>query len=273
MQFGLRGAAWLINTLRQTFFPSPAPGGQVEVSQIDIPIRELEPAFDGFRIVQFSDLHLDGETTTRARLQALVAQINALQPDLVAFTGDFVTFSSIYNPTDLIEPLRALRPREASVAVMGNHDQTKNAETIRRVIHESGMIDLNNAVHTLRRGDARLHVAGVNSLFRNAARLDVVLKALPASDPAILLAHEPRMIEQSAPTGRFALQLSGHTHGGQIRLPLLTRLALGENRRYRSGLFQVGETRLYVNRGIGTVGLPLRINCPPELTVLTLRRE
>jgi predicted MPP superfamily phosphohydrolase len=273
LQVAARGASWLITTLYRTFFPPPYTGGQVEVSQIDIPIHGLEPAFDGFRIVQFSDLHLDGESTTRERLEVLVAQINALQPDVVAFTGDFVTFTSTYNPTDLIEPLRALRPRVASVAVMGNHDQTKNAETIRRVIRESGMIDLNNAVHTLQRGDACLHIAGVNSLFRHEARLDVVLKALPAGDPAILLAHEPRMIERSAPTGRFALQLSGHTHGGQIRLPLLTRLALGENRRYRSGSFQVGETRLYVNRGIGTVGLPLRVNCLPELTVLTLRRD
>jgi predicted MPP superfamily phosphohydrolase len=267
----MRGAAWVIHTLRRTFVRSPDIG-VVDISEIDVEISGLAPQFDGFRIVQFSDLHFDGVTTTRAHLEALVAQINELQPDLVAFTGDFITFDNPFNPTDLIESLRALRPSEASVAVMGNHDQTRNAKTIRRVIRECGMIDLNNAVHTLRRGNACLHVAGVNSLFRNEARLDVVLKALPAGDPAVLLAHEPRMIERSASTGRFALQLSGHTHGGQIRLPLLTLLALGENRRYRSGLFQVRGTRLYVNRGIGTVGLPMRVNCPPELTVVTLRR-
>jgi predicted MPP superfamily phosphohydrolase len=245
----------------------------VETSEIEVQIAGLARAFDCFRIVQFSDLHLDGVSVTRARLETLVAQINALTPDVVAFTGDFITYAVPFNPADLIEPLRMLRPRAASAATMGNHDQFKNAAAIRRVIGESGMIDLNNAVHTLRRGDARLYIAGVDSYSKGKARLDAVLKALPADAPAILLAHEPQMIEVSAPTGRFALQLSGHTHGGQIRLPLLTALVLGENRRYRSGAFQVGATRLYVNRGIGMVGLPLRINCPPEVTVVTLRAE
>ncbi len=272
MYYGIRAGALVISAISRAIGYSP--GAQaVKISEIDVAISGLAPAFDGYRIVQFSDLHLDGETTTRARLEALVAQINAQQPDLVVFTGDFVTFSASYNPDDLITPLRQLRATDGAAAVMGNHDQTKNAETIRRVIRESGMIDLNNRVHTLRRGNACLHLAGVDSLFNERARLDRVLKQLPEGDPAILLAHEPEFIEKSARTGRFALQLSGHTHGGQIRMPLLTDVALGRNRKYRSGLFQVGKTALYVNRGIGVVGLPIRINVPPELTVITLRRK
>jgi predicted MPP superfamily phosphohydrolase len=268
---GIRRTARVVGALRKKFIHTPE-NWAVEINEIEVQIAGLARAFDGFRIVQFSDLHLDGVTVTRERLETLVAQINALAPDVVAFTGDFITYKVPFNPADLIEPLRMLRPREASVATMGNHDQASK-DTLRRVMGESGMIDLNNAVHTLRRGDARLYLAGVDSYSRGKARLDMVLKALPADAPAILLAHEPQMIDVSAPTGRFALQLSGHTHGGQIHLPLLTALALGDGRRYRSGSFHLGTTRLYVNRGIGMVGLPLRINCPPEVTVVTLRAE
>lgn len=270
MFFGMRAAVLALHAVSRRFV-HPSTERQVDISKVEVPIARLAPEFDGCRIVQFSDTHVDGVTTTRAQLAALITLINGQQPDVVAFTGDFVSYGDPFDPADLVEPLHDLHARDTVVAVMGNHDQNDNAETIRRVIHESRMIDLNNAIHTLRRGGACLHLAGVDSLWMERARLDKVLEALPAGDPAILLAHEPEFIDVSAPTKRFALQLSGHTHGGQIRLPLLTALALGRNRRYRSGLYQVNGTALYVNRGYGMVGLPFRINCPPELTMITLR--
>ncbi len=244
----------------------------LDVEAVEISLPALDPAFDGYRIAQFSDLHFDGLTTTRTRLDELVAQINSLQPDLIVFTGDFVSGGMDFCQDELIAALRALRARDGVAAVMGNHDHFKHTIRIRRVIRESGLIDLNNAVHSLRRGDAYLHLAGVDSTKRHHDRLKQVLRALPASGVAILLAHEPEYADVSVATGRFALQLSGHTHGGQIRLPLLTRLILPRKKtRFMGGLTQLGEMQVYVNRGIGVVTLPLRINCPAELTTITLR--
>lgn len=243
----------------------------LDVHAVEIALPGLDPAFDGYRIAHFSDLHLDNLTTTRSRLEQVVEEINRAQPDLIAFTGDFVTYGVPFRPNDLIEPLRQLRAPDAVVAVMGNHDQMENRDIIRRVIRESGMTDLNNDLISLRRGGAALHVAGVDSTARHRARLDVVLAKLPADGCAILLAHEPDVAVKSAPTGRFALQLSGHMHGGQIHLPLLTRLLLGGNYRYVQSQLKFNHMQVYITRGIGMVTLPVRINAPSELTILTLR--
>jgi predicted MPP superfamily phosphohydrolase len=138
-------------------------------------------------------------------------------------------------------------------------------------MNASGFIHLSNRVHTLERGATRLHVAGVDSVLRRRARLDQVLAALPDDGAAILLAHEPDFAYISAATGRFGLQLSGHSHGGQIRVPVLTRYVLPHySQRYVHGAYYAGNMLLYVNRGVGTVGLPLRFNSRPEITRFTL---
>lgn len=251
---------------------TPGTRDWLDVTYRQFYINRLAPAFDGFRIAHFSDLHFDGVMITRARLEQLVATINAEQPDLIAFTGDFVTHRTPFREDDLIAPLRELQAREGKFAVTGNHDRTNRSELIDQVVDASGMTNLNNDVYTIRRGDDVLHIAGVDSLSRHRARLDLVLQKLPETGAAVLLAHEPDFADVSASARRFALQLSGHTHGGQIRIPWLTRLLLGGyNRRPLSGAMLVGRMILYVNRGIGTVGTSLRFNCPPELSLITLQ--
>ena len=242
----------------------------LDVTEVSLTVRGLDAAFDGYRIAQFSDLHLDGISTTEQRFCELVETINAQQPDLIAFTGDFITRGFPFHQNNLIVPLSKLRARDVKVAIRGNHDQLLHRGAIHHVIEASGMIDLDNAVYTLRRGDACLHIAGVDSMIRRRARLDLVMAQLPRTDPAILLAHEPDFAFISGAVGRFALQLSGHTHGGQIRLPIITRLALGRIR-YSQGWYRVGSMMLYVNRGIGMMALPLRINCRSEVTIITLK--
>ena len=250
----------------------PGQSMWLDISLLEIYIEGLAPAFDGYRIAHFSDVHFDGLMTTRRRLDDLVACINAQQPDLITFTGDLVTHRTAFRETDLIAPLRALEARDGKVAVMGNHDHRAGTEILARVLDEGGFIDLNNAVHTIRRGADCLHVAGVDSLLRHRARLDLVLRQLPDDGTAILLAHEPTFADVSASTERFALQLSGHTHGGQIRIPMLTHLFVaGYSGRRLSGTMLVDRMLLYINRGIGTTGVSLRVNCPPELTVITLK--
>ena len=267
MIYALKAAVAIIRAVQRIL---PAKEQWLDIQAVEIPIPDLPTAFDGYRIAQFSDLHFDRMTTTPERLSELVAAINAEQPDLIAFTGDFVTEGIPFRSEDLIPSLSELKARDGKVAVFGNHDHHVNMTMIRQVVAESGLIDLNNNVYVIQRGESFLRIAGVDSLVVQKTRLDLVLPRLPQTGGAILLAHEPRFADISAPSGRFALQLSGHTHGGQIRIPLLTAIML-RNFNTLSGLTSVGIMLLYVNRGIGVVGLPLRVRCPSELTIITLR--
>lgn len=244
----------------------------VEIKPVTLILHRLAPEFDGYRIVQISDIHLDNWVKPR-RLNTTVELVNEQRPDLVAITGDFLSYSATrLIPHRLTEALSGLRARDGVVAVLGNHDYRTNAELIRRCICTAGITELVNDVRTLRRGDAPLHIAGVDDVMEGRSRLDLVLKKLPERGAAILLAHEPDFADVSAATRRFDLQLSGHSHGGQVRVPLLKSLALPPfSHRYTSGLYKVGDMIQYTNRGLGFVNMRLRFLCRPEITVFTLR--
>jgi uncharacterized protein len=243
----------------------------VEVNPVTLTLPRLAPEFDGYRVVQIGDLHLD-DWAEPERLMEIVEKINGLRPDLVAITGDFASYSAEQlDAQRLIEALRGLRAREGCVAILGNHDYLTDVDLVRRCIREGGATELVNGVRTLRRGAAALHVAGIDDVMEGRSRLDLVLQKLPESGAAILLAHEPDFADVSAATGRFDLQLSGHSHGGQIGVPLLRRLVLPPfSQRYTSGLHEVGGMLQYTNRGLGFVHLRARFLCRPEITVFTL---
>lgn len=242
-----------------------------EVTDVPLRLDRLDPAFEGYRIVQLSDIHLD-ELTTRERLAQVVAETNALSPDVVVVTGDFLSGPRVGTLAhDLVITLRDLAPRDGTFAILGNRDYWAGEAVVRQVIRDSGLIDVNNAVHTLRRGAAQLHIAGVDDVWVGKDRLDFVLRRLPDTGAAILLAHEPDFADTSAATGRFDVQLSGHSHGGQVVLPLLGRLVLpGMAEHYPSGLYRVGDMWQYTNRGLGMIHPRIRFNCRPEITVFTL---
>jgi hypothetical protein len=171
----------------------------------------------------------------------------------------------------MITALRKLNPKDASVAVLGNHDHWMGAENVRQMLRESGVIELANDVYTLERNGASLYIAGVDDVMAFQDRLGDVLEKLPENGPAILLAHEPDFADISSKTGRFNLQISGHSHGGQIVLPGIGPVIRGPLfLRYPIGKYQVGDMIQYTNRGVGTHVFRLRINCPPEITVFTL---
>ncbi len=247
---------------------------RIVVTRPHVAVLPPGSAFNGYRIAQISDIHM-GSGITREWLSSVVQQVNAQQPDLIAVTGDFITYRAHYVAEDLIVALRGLHAPDGVVGIPGNHDYKKDGaiDKVRGVMRDSGIHDLSNTFTTIERGTDRLHIAGVDDVAARRARLDLVLAALPDDDsPAILLAHEPDFADIASPTGRFALQLSGHTHGGQIRLPFLTRHILPTHgRRYPRGLGDVWGLPLYVNQGLGTVGLRMRFRCPPEITVLTLK--
>ncbi len=231
----------------------------------------METAFDGFRLVQISDIHF-GTWINRARLDQAVQLVNEQKPDVVAITGDFVTFDPPRFYQDLVEGLRGLAPADRVLAVMGNHDHWTDPMFVAKIIADSQIVDLNNAVHSIRRGQAALHFAGVDSYQERRDRLDLVLQRLPPEGSAVLLVHEPDFADISAATGRFDLQISGHSHGGQMILPWFGPAILPQfAARYPVGSYHLNGMVHYTNRGIGTARLPLRINCPPEITVLILQ--
>ena len=245
---------------------------RVEVNHVTLALGRLAPEFDGYRLVQISDIHLD-DWTKPSRLNRIVELVNEQRPDLVTVTGDFLSHSASWLVSQrLTDALSGLRARDGAVAVLGNHDYLANAELVRRCIHACGIVELTNDIYTLRRGDAVLHVAGVDDVMEGRSRLDLVLEKMPERGAAILLAHEPDFADVSAATGRFDLQLSGHSHGGQVRVPLLTSLVLPPfSHRYTSGLYEAGSMIQYTSRGLGFVNMRLRFLCRPEITVFTLR--
>jgi uncharacterized protein len=256
----------------------------IATERVGLTLPRLAPPFDGYRTVQISDLHLDG-WMTKERLERIVDLVNEQEPDLVAITGDFVAVSVDYI-ADLPGPLGRLRAADGVVAVLGNHDHLNDAGAVRRALSSAGVVDVSNTVLTLHRDGAALHVCGVDSVVEGYDRLDEVLEALEDAEPgcAILLAHEPDFADESAATGRFDLQLSGHSHGAQVRIPfvetpyivpLLSRLGFSFVPpliyEYPSGLYRVGEMYQYTNRGLGVIFARFRLNARPEITVLTLR--
>jgi uncharacterized protein len=261
---GLAGLAGLIYIRRI----EPA---WLEISQLELALPRLAPEFDGFRLVQISDIHMDG-WMNRNRLAEVVSLVNELQPDLVAITGDFVTHRPKKYSRDLIDNLVKLKATYGAAAVMGNHDHWSNPAVVRQVIKDSGLIDLNNRVHSLKRGEASLHMAGLDCIMEGQDRLDLVLDQMPEDGAAVLLAHEPDVADRSAASGRFDLQISGHSHGGQVNIPLVGPPYLPEMaEKYPLGLYQIDGMLLYTNRGLGMVHMPFRFNSRPEMTVYTLR--
>lgn len=241
--------------------------------------RNME-AFHGYRLVHITDLHVDGMFMTAERLADVVQAINRLKADAVVITGDFVTS---YRPgyTSTLAGLAALQTKDGVFGVLGNHDHFVGAQAVRECLREAHVQELNNATYTIRRGDEMLHLVGLDDLWptnngepapldTHLPRLTQLADSLPEEGAAILLVHEPDIADVAASTGRFDLQLSGHSHGGQVRIPLyglLSSILPPLARRYPRGLYEVDKMTLYTNRGIGS---PVRLNTMPEVAVLDL---
>lgn len=247
----------------------------LDVEEVELTLPRLSRAFSGFRIAQISDIHLGGWMNQK-RLQQVIRKVLAQTPDLVVITGDFVIGHDWSEESqavldELAEELSALTEKHLTLAVLGNHDYWTDAKAVRTALMACGVVNVSNDVHTLSIDGGQLHVAGMDDVWEGHDRLDLVLDKLPESGAAILLAHEPDFAEESAFTGRFDLQLSGHSHGGQVVIPFVGPPILPYlGRKYPSGLYRVGEMWQYTNRGVGMVPLNVRLNCRPEITLFTL---
>lgn len=263
-------AALTLGTFGVSYYAWDIEPRWLQVTHVLLELPRLAPAFDGYRIVQVSDLHADA-WTTEEHLFEMATLVNRQDPDLIVITGDFITRRAPRFADQLVAPLRTLRARDGVLAVLGNHDHWSGARLVRGYLETIGIKELPNDVHTLRRNGDELHIAGVDDVWEGMDRLDVVMNRLPASGAAVLLAHEPDFADTSAATGRFDLQLSGHTHGGQVRLPFFGPPILpAYGKKYVMGRYQVGSLIQYTNRGIGGLRFRARWDCRPEVTVFDL---
>ena len=252
---------------------------QFEITQRTFYLNRLPNAFDGFRIVQISDLHLE-EYTEDFFLRQVIEQVNALNADMVLVTGDFVSrgplgYEVAYAAAGRCAQMLTGLTCKQRYGVLGNHDQAVGPALITAHMEENGLPILNNRYVRIERHGEYFFLAGTTSA--SSGGFPNLFEAIPPSPdaPLILMAHEPDFFDSvlTHPRGKFVdLMLSGHTHGGQVRLPFMRPLLLPPlGRIYVEGHFQTQNTQLYVNRGVGTVGVPFRLNCPPEISVQTLR--
>jgi len=244
-----------------------------DVVPVELHLPRLDPAFSGFRLVQISDIHAS-EAMTAAQVAEACQMVLALKPDLVAITGDFVDARDGAQAAlkGLRSVLSALSEQVQVVGVLGNHDYYAGAESVRQMMRTAQITDLTNGVLTLERSGSMLHFAGLDDIWRGEPDLQKVLQQTPDSGAAVILVHEPDYARTTSAAGRFDLQISGHSHGGQVALPLLGPLVLPHlGKEFPSGLYQVGEMFQYTNRGLGTSYIRVRFNCRPEITAFTLR--
>lgn len=246
---------------------------ELSVEEHTFQIARLPDAFRGMRIVQVSDFHY-ADFTEPFFVRETVRRVNQLRPDMVLMTGDFVSFGPLpisWARRHAVGCAAILSGIECPLryASLGNHDYVVGAEYVAGPLRENGIPVVINTAVPLERGADRLWLAGLGSVCAGDADLARALSPT-TREPVILMAHEPDILPDVARSG-VDLMLSGHTHGGQVRLPLLPLFHLPEyGRKYIEGLFRMGRTQLYVNRGIGAVGVPFRFRCPPEITVITL---
>lgn len=247
----------------------------VEVSDVRLKLPRLPGAFSGFKLLQISDIHT-GYWMTPDRFASIAELVKKQSPDLVAVTGDIIlSYGGMPDNQPVLdefgEVFKTITDEYETIAVLGNHDYWYDARKVKTVLEEAGARVLVNAVHSLERGGQRLHIAGVDDVYESQDDLDAVLEVLPREGGAILLVHEPDFADTSAATGRFDLQISGHSHGGQVALPFIGPIVLPYlGRKYHSGLYKVGDMYQYTNRGVGMTMPTIRFNCRPEITVFTL---
>jgi len=244
----------------------------------EILLRRWPSRLDGFTIALLSDFHYDSYFSVHP-IRRAVEMVNELRPDLIALTGDFVSvpwFGDRAKGAALAEPcaqlLGKLQAPHGVWAVLGNHDAFTEPDRITDVIQAVGIPVLSNRSVPIEKDGTRFWLGGIDDVLGGTPDLPSTLHSVPSDEAVVLMAHEPDYADFVA-SYAVDLQLSGHTHGGQVKIPFLRPLYLPElAKKYVQGLFQVRGLALYTNAGIGTVQLPVRWNCPPEVTLLQLKR-
>lgn len=249
------------------------PRGAADVTRAEVAVRGLPPEFDGYQILHLSDAHAGPFLSPRA-LRARLSPARGIECDLVAFTGDLAS-SGWAVAGAAAACCGEVAARDGAAAVLGNHDNWLGPARVRAALEAEGARVLVNSHMTIHRGRARIHVAGVDDAsYTRRDDLGAAFAGIPEGEVVVLLSHTPDIIRERGVT-RAALVLAGHTHGGQVVLPGVGPLYVPSRvgRRYAQGMHWIGDGWLVVTRGVGEVSVPVRINCPPELVLVTLRAE
>jgi len=248
---------------------------------VELPLARLPEAFDGFSIAQLSDFHYDPYLSI-IPIRRAVQMVNGLNPDLIALTGDFVTvpmfadFIGNFKHAALdTEPcgeiLSQLRARSGRFCVLGNHDFSANRRLVTEILASYELPVLHNRAVAIERSGSRIWIAGLDDCMEGEPHIDESLKGIPPNEFVMMLVHEPDVADELRKRA-VDLQLSGHSHGGQIWLPGIGAPWLPElAHKYPRGLRQLDSLTLYTNFGLGTIRIPVRMNCPPEVTFFILR--
>lgn len=254
---------------------------RLQLRRIEIPLQRLPQVFDGFTIAQLSDFHWE-EKFSAIPIRKSISLVNNLRPDLIVLTGDFITVpmfesaahtysESGKSAAPCAEVLSHLQAPFGKYAVLGNHDAYANPAVVTGALQSRGIPVLKNLSVPIERGSARFWLAGIDDALEAQPDLGAAIRRVPAGEAIVLLAHEPDFADQAALTP-VDLQLSGHSHGGQIWIPLIGAPWLPPlARNYPRGMYKIENLILYTNIGIGTIRAPIRINCVPEVTLITLR--
>jgi uncharacterized protein len=242
----------------------------LDVRQVNAAIPQLPASFTGFKIALFSDIHL-GFFYQPKQLARLIRRINRLRPDIVCFTGDLLDSPAGFQVlASAVRELSKLNAPYGKLAVIGNHDHYSGVKKIIQGLQQGGFTVLQNDHVVLKKDGDRLYFLGLDDVLDGKPNLHQVMNGVPPSDCKILLVHEPDYAA-TALAAPIALQLSGHSHGGQVRLPFIGAILTTKlGKQFSAGLNRGKNWLVYTTRGIGTTHLPIRFCCRPELTMMTL---
>ena len=253
--------------MTQTRGPTKFKPELFDLVNVNVKINDLPFTFHNYRIINLTDIHL-GQWISPEYLNGVADYVNSLNPDMITLTGDYVSYILEGYENDLLDSFKKLKAKDGKFAVLGNHDHWAGAEEIREILKKSDIIDLSNDVYTLEKDGEKLNISGVDSLTVGADDLDKVLEKLPHDGASILLVHEPDFAKVSSKTDRFDLQMSGHSHGGQLVIPGVetTPFRCSYSIKYPVGAYKVNNMIQYTSKGLGTNSFWIRVNCKPEIT-------
>jgi uncharacterized protein len=259
------------------------------VTEATIVLPGLPAEFEGMRIAAISDLHVGSNFITLDKLHQVVERTNATGPDVIVLLGDFVQNTQSHTtengnhirvsgsvmtaPEVFAQPLKSFRAKLGVYAVLGNHDRAYDEARIRSSLEAVGIRFLDNDAVRLERGNVHIWLAGLGDHFTQNHDVAKTLRAITDDAPVIAITHSPDLFPELP--ARFRLTLAGHTHGGQVNLPLLGRLIVPSKygARYAAGRIEEAGKHLFVTTGIGTSILPVRFRVPPEIALITLSSE
>lgn len=265
----LRAAAYVLAAAMAGSYTVFIERNIVLVNRYRIQLANLPPAFHGFTIAHLTDLHL-GALVSSAFISKVVERTNALRPDAIFCTGDYVHAKNTTAELDQVWPiLMQLRARHGVFSVLGNHDHWADTDRSLYWLERSGQ-NLRHQSKVIERGKERLVLGGAGDLWEDRLLIDQAFANSAENDCRILLSHNPDAMDTPFKTS-LALMMSGHTHGGQVRLPFYGPPVLPvSNKTYSSGLIDTPKAKLFISRGIGWAIYPVRFNCYPEIAVLEL---